>query len=231
MHPSVQWTQNRRLKATIAQTTTPLWQHDGCHFGPTKDPWTRTRDWRCEEVDGSSMAWLGLAPTNIYTWKHLVQHVRHCLYCCHLERYPLISETLNTKPTQQGKISTLKGSRFTTHHYISTRPPLFSGTQEILSSLTKELIEISHLLTWHSEGFSLVPHRSLLFGHLFLFTSTHWSDLEPTTHWQFSHIISWCCLWEITNDKPYCHLKDKNLYSPNTINGHYQRRGKCKALP
>ena len=169
-------------------------------------------------------AWLGLAPTNIYTWKHLVQHIRHCPYCSHLERYPLILENLSTKPSQQGKIPTLKGSWFTTHHYISTRPILFSGMQKISSFLTKELIEISHSLTWHSEGFRLVPHRYLLFSPLFLFTGTHWSDLEPTTHWRFLHIISWRCLWEIMSDKPYCHLKDKELYAPNTINGHYQPR-------
>ena len=154
--------------------------------------------WRGRQVQ-RGLAWLPLIsiPGNIL--------------CSHMERYPEISKTLSAKPSQQGKIPTLKGSRFTTHHYISAKP-LFSGTQKIPSSLTKEFTEISHLLTWLSKGFRLVLHWCLLFSPLFLFTGTHWSNLEPTTHWRFSHIISWRCLWE-TNDKPYLHLKDRVVWS------------------
>ena len=84
-------------------------------------------------------------------------------YLSHMERHPKILETLSAKSSQQGKILTLKGFRFTIHHYISTRPPLFSGMQKLSNSLTIEFLEASHSLTWLSEGFRTVPHRCLLF--------------------------------------------------------------------
>jgi len=68
-------------------------------------------------------------------------------YHSHMERYLEILETLSTKPSQQGKIPTLEIFRFTTHHYINTRPPLFSDTLKIPSSLTIEYLEISYSLT------------------------------------------------------------------------------------
>ena len=89
-------------------------------------------------------------------------------YLSHLERHHKILETLSAKPSQYGKIPTLKGFQFTIHHYINTRPPLFSSTQKIPSSLTIEFLKVSHSLTWPSEGSWLVPHRCLLFGPIVL---------------------------------------------------------------
>ena len=84
-------------------------------------------------------------------------------YLSHMERHPKILETLSAKLSQQGKTPTLKRFRFTTCYYISTRPPPFTSTQEIPSSLTIEFLEISYSLTSLSEGSWSVPHRCLLF--------------------------------------------------------------------
>ena len=82
-----------------------------------------------------------------------------------MERHPKILETLSIKSPLLGQIPTLKGSQFATHHYINTRPPLFLDTQKIPNSLTMEFLEISHSLTWLSEGSWPVPHWCLLFSH------------------------------------------------------------------
>ena len=100
----------------------------------------------------------------------------------HMERHPIIMEILIPNTRHKERSPLLGGSRFTTHHYINTRPPLSSGTLKIPNSLTKELIKISHSLTWPSKGFWPIPHRCLLLILLFLFTGIHWSDLEPTTY-------------------------------------------------
>ena len=90
-------------------------------------------------------------------------------------------------------IPTLKGFRFTIHHYISTRPPLFWGTQKIPSSLTIEFSEISYLLIWHSEGSWLIPHWCLLFGSCVftpqVFIGVTWS-LQLTDNFNTSSCVS-----------------------------------------
>ena len=148
------------------RTMTPQWQLDGHFYKLTRNPWMGWRGWRGGEVDGSSMAWLDAheylyMETSCVTCK--IKPITHP-YCFHMEKYPKILETLNAKPSQQGKIPTLKGFWFTTHYYISTKPLLFSGMQKIPSSLTIEFLEISHLLIWPSEGSKVVPHQCLLFG-------------------------------------------------------------------
>ena len=81
-----------------------------------------------------------------------------------MERHPKILETLSIKSPLIGKIPTLKGSRFSIHHYINTKPPLFPSTQKISNSLTIEFLEISHSLTWTLKGSWPVTHRCFLFG-------------------------------------------------------------------
>ena len=96
-------------------------------------------------------------------WKCLAHHVPRPYYVSFsYGKTPYNHGNPNTKHSPQGKIPTVGGSRFTTHHYINTRPPLSSGTLKIPNSLTKELIEISHSLTWPSKGFWPIPHQCLL---------------------------------------------------------------------
>ena len=85
-------------------------------------------------------------------------------YLSRMEKHPKILETLRARPSQQGKIPTLEGFQFTTHHYINTKPHLFPGKQKLLSCLTIEFLKISHSLTWPSKGFWPIPHQYLLFG-------------------------------------------------------------------
>ena len=157
---------NERPRATATQMMTLQWQPEECFCKLTREPWTRWRGWRGREVNGSSMAWLD--PNKyLYMEKSCVTHkikpITHP-YRSHMKRYPKILKTLSAKPSQQGKIPTLKGFWFTTHYYISTRPPLFSSMHKIPSSLTIEFLETSHSLTWPSEGSWLVQHRCLLFS-------------------------------------------------------------------
>ena len=103
-------------------------------------------------------------------------------YLSHMKRHPKILETPCAKLSQQGKAPTLKGFRFTTRYYISTRPPPFTGTQEIPSSLTIKFLEISFTnLTFEGflAGTTSVPSVWSICSSS---TGTHWSDLELTTH-------------------------------------------------
>ena len=136
--------------------------------------------------------WSCLALTNTHVRKYLAHHAQrpyHVPISSPYGKTPWNLENLNTKSPLQWKIPTSEGSWFTTRHYISTRPPLFLGTQKIPSSLTIEFLEIFHSLTWPLEGFWLVSHRCLLLSFCSCSTSTHWRDLTPTTHWRFQHII------------------------------------------
>ena len=151
-------------------TTTLQWQPNRCFCKPIRDPWMGWRGRRGGEVDGSIVAWLD-PHKYLYMETSCVTRKTKPItypYRSHMGRYPKISKTLSAKPSQQRKIPTLKGFWFTTHHYLSTIPPLLSGTQKIPSSLIKEFINISHLLTWPSEGSWQVPHQCLLLVPLFL---------------------------------------------------------------
>ena len=146
----------------------------------------------------TSPMWASVILTNTHTWKYLVYHVQNPPthpYLFHMEMQPKILETLNIRSSLQEKIPTLKGARFTTHHYISTRPPLFLGTQKILCSLTIEFLEISHSLTWSLEGFWLVPHQCLHFDPCVLILqvsiSTIWSP-ELTNDFRASSVGVFC---------------------------------------
>ena len=111
--------------------------------------------------------WPHLIHTHTHIWKYLAHHAQRPYYVPVSSPYgktPWNLGNLNTKSPLQGKIPTLDASWFTTCHYISTRSPLFSDMQKIPSSLTIEFLEISYLLTWHSEGFRLAPQRCHLFG-------------------------------------------------------------------
>ena len=148
-----------------------------CSRKQTEDPGRRQHKWwprndnstdasvnrrgtlgRGEEADGvqKSMGptWLGLIPTNTYTWKHLAWHVRLSPLLTHIALiWKCIFERIS-----------FHHSPLTTHHYISTRPPLFSGMWKISSSLTIKFLEISHSLTWCLEGSWPAPHWCFLFG-------------------------------------------------------------------
>ena len=124
---------------------------------------------RGKEVDGSSVAWLGpheCLNMKISCTTHKIKPITHS-YLSYMERRPKILETLLAKPSQQGKIPISKGFWFTIHRYINTKPPLFSGTQKLSSSLAIEFIETSHSLTWHSEGFWPILHWCLIHKYLF----------------------------------------------------------------
>ena len=111
--------------------------------------------------------WSCLALTNTHIWKYLAHHAQRPYHVPIFSPYgktPWNLENPNSKSPLQGKIPTSEGSWFTTRHHISTRPPLFLGTQKIPSSLTIEFLKIFHSLAWPLEGFWLVSHRCLLFG-------------------------------------------------------------------
>ena len=114
------------------------------------------------------------------------------LYLSHMEWCSKILETLSAKPSQQGKIPTSKGSWFTIHYYINTRPPIFLSTQKIPTSLTIEFLEISYFANLTFKGLlaSTTPMPSI-WSLCFYSTGIHWHDLEPTTHWRFQHIINY----------------------------------------
>ena len=117
--------------------------------------------------------WSCLALTNTHVWKYLAYHAQRPYQVPVSSPYGKTAwnlENPNTKSPLQGKIPTSEGSWFTTCHYINTRSPLFLGTQKIPSSLTIEFLEISHSLTWPSEGFWPVPHWCIMFGPFVLIT-------------------------------------------------------------
>ena len=144
-------------------------------------------------------------------------------YLSHMERHPKILETLSAKSSQQGKILTLKGFRFTIHHYISTRPPLFSSMQKIPSSFTIEILEISHSLTWPSKGSWSVPHQCLLFGPCVftpqVFIAMTWSLqlIDDFSTSSFGTIYGKRRLW-LSISPP----ETKELHGPNAFDGYHQ---------
>ena len=111
------------------------------------------------------LRWTCSFNTCAHIWKCLAHQVPrlHCVSFSY-EKTPYDHENPNAKYSPQGKIPTFGGAQFTTHHYISTRPPLSAGTQKIPSSLTIEFLEISHSLTWLLEGFWPIPRQWLLFS-------------------------------------------------------------------
>ena len=159
------------LLALQKQTEDPgWWEHERRPYsnnliGTSINQWGRG-----EEADGSNVAWLGphkCLNMEISCITHKIKPITHS-YPSYMERCPEILETLSAKPSQRGKIPILKGFQFAFHHYINTKPPLFSGMQKLASSLTIEFIETSHSLTWLSEGFWPLLHLCLLFGPFIL---------------------------------------------------------------
>ena len=113
--------------------------------------------------ESSSLTWHSRKPTqgNIL----LITQSKPTIdsYPPQMERHPIISKTLVSDLLHKEK-SHSQGILVPTSCNISTRPLLFSGMQKLSNSLIIEFIETSHLLTWLSKGFWLVPHRYLLFG-------------------------------------------------------------------
>ena len=144
-------------------------------------------------------------------------------YLSHMERHPKILETLSAKPSQQGKIPTSKGSQFTIHYYISTRPHLFSGTQKLSISLTIEFLETSHSLTWPSKGFWPIPHRCLLLGP---FVLIHRYPLEQPGAYNSLKILAHHQLAPfVGNTTVINHIttfETKELHGPNAFDGYHQ---------
>ena len=132
------------------------------------------------------MAWLGChgylyMETSCMT--HKIKLITH-LYLSHMERHPKILETLSAKPFQQRKIPTLKGFQFTIYHYISTRPSLSSGTLELSDYRVLRDFSFANL-TFRRFLVSITSMPSV-WSICSYPTGTHWSDLEPTTHWWFN---------------------------------------------
>ena len=99
------------------------------------------RPWIDEE--GSRRIPRGLTWSTYIFINENILHITHkdstmLPYLPHMERHLKISETLT--------------------------PDLSSSTQKIPNSINTEFLEISHSLTWSSEGLWPVPRRCLLFG-------------------------------------------------------------------